>query len=130
MVKAYINTTGATRGAGTAYPSGAPEFTPGFICMLCRSLFVLLSFFFRPVLSVLLRYTDTVSSNYSNVRILKFIVCQNSGWLKSWQLLFNVCQKSGSCVVVGYIVVHFYLMVARGVVHVVVVVGYIVSHYY
>jgi hypothetical protein len=25
-----INTTGATSGAGTAYPSGAPEFTPGF----------------------------------------------------------------------------------------------------
>jgi hypothetical protein len=26
----YINTTGATSGAGTAYPSGAPEFTPVF----------------------------------------------------------------------------------------------------
>jgi len=26
----YINTTGATSGAGTAYPSGAHEFTPGF----------------------------------------------------------------------------------------------------
>jgi hypothetical protein len=25
-----INTTGTTSGAGTAYPSGAPEFTPGF----------------------------------------------------------------------------------------------------
>jgi hypothetical protein len=24
-----INTTGATGGAGTAHPSGAPEFTPG-----------------------------------------------------------------------------------------------------
>jgi len=24
------NTTGATSGAGTAYPSGAPEFPPGF----------------------------------------------------------------------------------------------------
>ena len=42
---------GATSGAGTAYPSGAPELTPGFqwgscysifsfICMFCRSLFV------------------------------------------------------------------------------------------
>jgi Na+/pantothenate symporter len=30
MIKAYINTTGATSGAGTAYPSGALEFTPGF----------------------------------------------------------------------------------------------------
>jgi hypothetical protein len=26
----YINTTGATSGAGTAHPSGVPEFTPGF----------------------------------------------------------------------------------------------------
>ena len=26
----YINTTGATSGAGTDYPSGAPEFTHGF----------------------------------------------------------------------------------------------------
>jgi len=25
-----INTTGATSGTGTAYPSGAAEFTPGF----------------------------------------------------------------------------------------------------
>ena len=55
-----INTTGATNGAGTAYPSGAPEFTPdfqwgscysifSFICMFCRSLFVLLYFFFWPL---------------------------------------------------------------------------------
>jgi hypothetical protein len=27
MIKAYINRTGATSGAGIAYPSGAPEFT-------------------------------------------------------------------------------------------------------
>jgi hypothetical protein len=26
----YINTTGVTNGTGTAYPSGAPEFIPGF----------------------------------------------------------------------------------------------------
>ena len=56
----YMNTTDATSGAGTAYPSGAPEFTPGFqqgsrysicsfMCMFCRSLFVLLSFFFQPL---------------------------------------------------------------------------------
>ena len=47
-----INTMGATSGAGTTYPSGAHAFTPGlqggscysifsFICMFCRSLFVL-----------------------------------------------------------------------------------------
>ena len=55
-----INTTGVTSGAGTAYPSGAPEFTPGFqwgscysifsfICMFSRSLFDLLPFFFWPL---------------------------------------------------------------------------------
>jgi len=26
----YSNTPGFNSGAGTAYPSGAPEFTPGF----------------------------------------------------------------------------------------------------
>ena len=30
LVCIYINTTGVTSGAGTAYPSGAHEFTPGF----------------------------------------------------------------------------------------------------
>jgi len=56
---------GATSGAGTAYPSGAPEFTPGFcgvrvtqsisfMCMFCRSLFVLLAI----VLSIHHRFTD------------------------------------------------------------------------
>jgi len=50
----------ARRGAGTAHPSGALEFTPGFywgscypifsfMCMFCRSLFVLLFFFFWPL---------------------------------------------------------------------------------
>ena len=56
----YINTTDTTSGAGTADPSGAPEFTPGFywgsrnssfnfMCMFCRSLFVLLYFFYWPL---------------------------------------------------------------------------------
>jgi hypothetical protein len=30
VVSGEIITTGATSGAGTAYPSGAHEFTPGF----------------------------------------------------------------------------------------------------
>jgi hypothetical protein len=57
-----------TSGAGTAYPSGAHEFTPGvqwgscylifsFMCMFCRSLFVL--FLSTIVLSVLLWFTDS-----------------------------------------------------------------------
>ena len=48
---------GVTSGTGTAYPSGAPEFIQlgscysifSFICMFCRSLFVLLYFFFWPL---------------------------------------------------------------------------------
>ena len=57
-----FNTSGATSGAGTAYPSGAPEFTPDFfgvhvalslvlcVCFVDRYF----SFFFWPfVLSVL-----------------------------------------------------------------------------
>ena len=65
-----INTTGATSGAGTAYPSEAPEFTPVFsgvrvtpslvVCVICRSLFVLMFFFFFVILSFfLLRFTDS-----------------------------------------------------------------------
>ena len=53
----YINSMGATSGAGTAYPCGAPEFIPGFwwdslysifsfMCMFCRSLFVICTFSF------------------------------------------------------------------------------------
>ena len=52
-----INTTGATSGAGTVHPSGAPEFTLGFqlgscysifgfMCMFCTLLFVHLYFSF------------------------------------------------------------------------------------
>ena len=47
-----VNTTGVTSGAGTAYPSGAPEFTPGVtrssvlcVCFVDRCL----SFFFWPL---------------------------------------------------------------------------------
>ena len=62
-----MNSSGS--GAGTTYPSGAPEFTPVFsgvrviqslvLCVLfCRSFFVLLSCLFWTVLSVLL-FTDS-----------------------------------------------------------------------
>ena len=52
---------GATSGAGTPYPSVAPEFNPVFFqwgscysifsfkCLFCRSLFVLVTFFFCPL---------------------------------------------------------------------------------
>ena len=66
-----INTTGTTSGAGTANPSGAPEFTPGFqwgfvlldlyfyvyVLQIVVCPFVL--FLLAIVLSVLLRYTDS-----------------------------------------------------------------------
>ena len=82
-----INTMGVTSGAGFAYPSGAPEFTPwflvglcnsifSFISMFCRSLFVSLYFFFWPLccLSFDLRILITllVSSNYSYLFIYLF----------------------------------------------------------
>ena len=57
--------TGATRGEGTAYPSGAHEFTTGFqwgscysiisfIRIFCRSLFVLLT-----LVLYILRFADS-----------------------------------------------------------------------
>ena len=77
-----INTTGVTSGAGTAYPSGAPEFTPGFkwgscysifsfICMFCRQLFVLLHVFFWRLCCLFFFYiriliTSLVSSSSSH----------------------------------------------------------------
>ena len=36
-----IATTGATSGAGTTFPSGAPEFTPGFCVARGRQLLVI-----------------------------------------------------------------------------------------
>ena len=73
-----INMTGATRGAGTAYPQVASEFTPvfqwglcysmfSFMCMFCRSLFALLYFFLWPLcgqfFDLRILITPLVSSN-------------------------------------------------------------------
>ena len=74
---------GVTSGAGTAYPSVAPEFTHdfqwgscysifSFICMFCRSLFVLLYFFFGPLCCLFFFYiqiliTPLVFSNSSYI---------------------------------------------------------------
>ena len=91
-VSNYINTTGNTNGAETSYPSRVTEFTPGSCysvfsgvrvtrslvlgVMFCRSLFVLLSFFFWPLccLSFDLRIpiTPLVSSN---------VFLQQSSWI-------------------------------------------------
>jgi hypothetical protein len=101
----YINTTGVTNGTGTAYPSGAPEFIPGFsgvrvtqslvlcTCIFCRSLFVLLSFFFLAiVLSVLLRFTD---SDYP-FGIFKLFLYS---WITFWFLYHTL----GICMVAYYL---------------------------
>ena len=80
----------ATCGADTAYPCGAPEFTNciywgscysifSFMCVFCRSLFVLLSFFLLTiVLSVLLRYTY---SDYPFGSFKLFLSIKNSSML-------------------------------------------------
>ena len=78
-----INKTGATSGAGTAYRTRAPEFSPGFqwgscyfifsfMCMFCRLLFVFsLLFFFRPLCCLFV----------FDIRILiTLFVCSNSSW--------------------------------------------------
>ena len=62
-----MTTTGVTSGVGTAYPSGPPEFIPGFRkvsvarylvfwVVICRWLFV--PFLLVIMLSVLLQFTD------------------------------------------------------------------------
>ena len=77
-----INTTGATSGAGTIYPSGAPEFIPSFqwdscysifslMCMFCRSLCVLV--LLAIVLAVLLRFTDSDYTFTSHQHICKHL---------------------------------------------------------
>ena len=39
IIDCVISQTGATCGVGTVYPSGAPEFTTGFQCGSCCSIF-------------------------------------------------------------------------------------------
>jgi hypothetical protein len=63
-------TTDATGGAGTAYPSGAPEFTPCFYWGSCYAIFSYMSmfvdrclflntFFLLAIVLSVLRYTDS-----------------------------------------------------------------------
>ena len=79
-----INMTGVTSVAGTAYPSGAPEFTPGFywgsyysifsfMCMFCGSLFVLLYFIFWPLYRLFFFDIQIV--------IIPFVSSNSSCWL-------------------------------------------------
>ena len=71
------------------HPSGAPEFTPGFewgscysifsfICIICRSMFVLLYVFFSHCVVCCLRFTD---SDYP-IGIFKLFLPFNAGkWI-------------------------------------------------
>ena len=80
------NTMGATSEAGTAYPSRAPKFTPGFLwgqcysilrfmCMFCRSLFVLLPFFFCPMCYLFFFYPKLYFDFYIKTRVMVIYVC-------------------------------------------------------
>ena len=99
VLKVGLNTdisfkdTEATRGAETAYPSGAHEFTPAFsgvrvvrslvFCvMVCKSLYVLLPFFFVFFLplcclsfcNLRLLITPVVSSNFPHLHLIRYLL--------------------------------------------------------
>ena len=94
-----------TSEAGTAYPSGAPEFTPGFqwgscnsifsfICMFCRSLFVLFYFFFWPLCCLFffdIRFliTPLMSSNSSNTSFVLYL----AKYFRESDLQIHFCQN-------------------------------------
>ena len=85
---------GANHGAESAYPTGAPEFNPGFqwglcysifsfMCMFCRSLFVLLYFFFWSLcclffdLWILITSLVSSSSHFSYIKETYSVFAQN-----------------------------------------------------
>ena len=109
-VYSQISKTGSSSGAGTAYPSRAPEFIPVFsgvritqsfvlcLCMFCRSLLVLLCFFFWPLcclffFDLLILITPLVSSNscYANTKFcLVLFLCQIVKHLDiKWDMLIS-----------------------------------------
>ena len=97
LISNYSNTTDAISWAGTAFPSGAPEFNPCFsgvratwslvLCVIfCRSLFVL--FRLAIVLSALLRFTDV---DYPFGIYKLFFKCKLAGILK---FILETCLQS------------------------------------
>jgi hypothetical protein len=73
----YINTTGATSGARTAHPSGAPEFTPVFSGVrVTRSLVLCVCFVDRCLSFVLFSSPGKVQVNYCHH--LASVVCRLS----------------------------------------------------
>ena len=111
-----INTMGATSGAGIAYPSGAPQFTPGFqwgscysifsfICMFCRSLFVLLCFVLLTIVLSVLRYTD---SDYSFGILRIFLYKSYPRVLQSFHVILSFCRTVCDTDVILFICDCFY----------------------
>ena len=103
-----INTTGVTSGVGTVYPSGAPQFTLGFLVG-----FVLLDLYFYMyvlqivvcpfvlflsaiVLSVLLRYTDS-DYPFGIFKLFLYYICHNHNLvLSSFMNQYLVCNNSNT----------------------------------
>jgi hypothetical protein len=90
----YINTTSATSGAGTANPSGAPEFTPVLsgvrvtrslvLCMFCRSFFVLLSLWYLQTLllpAVMFRNTMWTNDLLNCIACVEIFNQQSAFWI-------------------------------------------------
>ena len=87
------NTTSATRGVGTAYPSVAPEFTLGisgvrvapslvFCVMFCRSLFVYFDLFLLRILITPLVFSVTDSDYPFGIFFLQ--VCMNDIYIQKY----------------------------------------------
>ena len=101
-----INTTGTISGAGTAYHSGAPEFTTGFSGVRVTQSLVLcvhfvdryLSFFFWPLcclffFDIWILIAPLVSSNSSNTKYeraesLDYFINKINFTVESWNKLF------------------------------------------
>ena len=87
-----LNSTGPTSGTGTAYPSGAPEFTPGFMGIRAtRSLVYMqcfvdlcLSFFFQPLCCMFFFFQPLCCMFFLDLRILiTHFLSSNSIWIGS-----------------------------------------------
>ena len=99
MGEKWVCNTGTTSGAGTYYASGAPEFTLGywwgsrcsifsFLCMCCKSLFVLLYFFLWPLCCLsfyYLRILITPLVSYGHCVVYHSIIYVF--WLPFWYLV-------------------------------------------
>ena len=103
------NMTGSTSGAGTAYPSEASEFTSVFLLgscysilsvVFCRSLFVLLIFFFIVCPSTLycLSFNIVLSVLQHCIVVLQHcIVCPSTLYCLSFNIVLSVLQHCIVC---------------------------------